>query len=68
LVVIDRTAHEDEQAKTAFGSVWLGFEREQLRHWSVPAGLAEVGWQVLTSDQGEGASAIELFVAVFEPS
>ncbi len=46
LVIIDRLKHEDEEARKQFGSVWLGFEREQLAEWMEKAGLSGFNWNV----------------------
>lgn len=62
VVVVDRVAHQDERAKTAFGSVWLGFAREQMHQWFGEAGLSDVRWQSGTEAWSEEQGDIELFV------
>lgn len=33
LVIVDRTPHEDETARSRFGSIWLGFSEEKIAGW-----------------------------------
>jgi len=33
LVIVDRLKHDDESVRQKFGSLWLGFEPEQLKQW-----------------------------------
>ncbi len=61
LVIVDRTKHEDEEARRKFGSLWLGFERETIRNWLEAADLHEFVYHELRPDQDPGLTGI--FVA-----
>jgi DNA-binding transcriptional ArsR family regulator/ubiquinone/menaquinone biosynthesis C-methylase UbiE len=39
IVVVDRVKHDDESARGAYGSLWLGFDEQQVREWFTAAGL-----------------------------
>jgi ArsR family transcriptional regulator len=60
LVIVDRVQHTDEQAKTTFGSLWLGFSRQQLLEWLVAAGYEDAAWQPVP-----GAAPAETPLPVF---
>ncbi len=62
LVVVDRTAHEDEEARAKFGSLWLGFAEETVARWLGAAGLQQLSWQVLRPQPG-APGAFPLFIA-----
>lgn len=63
LVIVDRLAHEDQQAAETFGSLWLGFAKEQIQEWGGQAELACQQWvQLPASETGDGRD--EVFVAV----
>jgi ArsR family transcriptional regulator len=63
LVIIDRLPHEDQQAAETFGSLWLGFAKEQIREWGDQTGLDCRQWvQLPASETGDGRD--EVFVAV----
>lgn len=61
LVIVDRTAHEDESSRTKFGSLWLGFERDRIEQWLDEAGFAGVLWQRLSPPE-TGVAAGPVFV------
>lgn len=62
LVIVDRTSHEDERAKTTFGSLWLGFDPEQVRRWLENAGFETTTSAGLPLGDGEAASTPQVFV------
>lgn len=49
LLIVDRVKHEDESAKSAFGSIWLGFSDELLEEWLSEAGFADAQWRIMPS-------------------
>lgn len=63
LVVVDRLPHNDESAAEKYGSVWFGFEHEQLTHWTSEAGLQEKNWFELPDPNPATDEAFPLFVA-----
>ena len=63
LVIVDRLQHQDEEAKATFGSVWLGFSREQLEGWLAAAGLCLRSWHQLSGVSQNSDSPFPLFVA-----
>ena len=54
VVVVDRVQHQDEKAKTTFGSIWLGFAEGQIRTWMKKAGLHDFGWQAVRRREDDG--------------
>ena len=63
VVIVDRVQHQDEQAKTAFGSVWLGFSNEQLARWVHDAALTDFVWLPLAETGAAQASQFDAFIA-----
>ena len=63
IVIVDRVQHQDEQAKTAFGSVWLGFSREQLERWVHDAALTAFMWHPLAETGAAQTSQFDAFIA-----
>jgi len=66
LVIVDRVQHQDEKAKTTFGSVWLGFSEEQIRGWLGDGGLREFSWHAPTSAANSDEGKLDIFVAAGE--
>ena len=62
LVIIDRTQHQDEKAKTTFGSVWLGFASDQLEEWLAEAGLSGCVWQTVAGIEKSTDTSLGIFV------
>ncbi len=50
IVIVDRTKHDDEEARARFGSLWLGFERDTISTWLQQAGLGEFVHHELPAD------------------
>ena len=50
IVVVDQMKHEDESVRRKYGSLWLGFEEEQLTKWFSDAGLTDIEWMILSED------------------
>jgi ArsR family transcriptional regulator len=67
VVIVDRLEHQDEQAKTTFGSLWLGFAESQMLSWLEHAGLGNATWHPLPAAP-DSANDVQpgLFVAVAE--
>jgi ArsR family transcriptional regulator len=63
LVVVDRVKHRDEQAKELYGSLWLGFDQEQLEEWFREAGMQHTYWHVLSEPDLGGDITFPIFVA-----
>ena len=63
LVVVDRVQHQDEQAKVSFGSVWLGFSREQLARWIHDAAFTDFAWQPLAETGAGQPPQFDAFIA-----
>jgi len=63
LVIVDRIQHQDEEAKARFGSVWLGFSREQIESWLSGAGLRLDAWRQLSGMDLAAAAPFPVFVA-----
>ncbi len=67
LVLVDRLPHNDESAAEKYGSIWFGFDHEQILNWSKNAGLTEKLWFQLpeNSEVDVASTAFPLFVAIF---
>ncbi len=63
LVIVDRVKHQDEKAKTTFGSLWLGFSHEQIEHWLKEAQMEKIYWHCLTSPEERVDGTISVFVS-----
>lgn len=63
LVIVDRVQHEDERAKAIFGSVWLGFNRQQVQQWFSEAGLSDITWRSLSGADPSTDTPFPVFVA-----
>jgi DNA-binding transcriptional ArsR family regulator/precorrin-6B methylase 2 len=63
LVIVDRVQHEDERAKTIFGSLWLGFKRQQVELWFSEAGLSDITWRTLSGADPSTDTPFPVFVA-----
>lgn len=50
IVVVDQMKHEDENVRRKYGSLWLGFEEEQLTRWFTEAGYTDIEWMLLSED------------------
>ncbi|MCH2206910.1 MAG: metalloregulator ArsR/SmtB family transcription factor [Lentisphaerales bacterium] len=50
IVVVDQMKHEDESVRRKYGSLWLGFEEEQLTQWFTEAGYKDIEWMLLSED------------------
>lgn len=61
LIIVDRCEHDDERAKEQFGSVWLGFARDNLSGWLEEAGLALLFWEEIPG-KGSSDAAFSTFV------
>ena len=61
LVIVDRTKHDDEDARTRFGSIWLGFEKETISQWLERGGLSDVVYHELPADPNLASPSV--FVA-----
>ena len=53
VVIVDRCQHEDERAKTTFGSIWLGFARAQLENWLTKAGYSSFYWHTIADAESD---------------
>jgi ubiquinone/menaquinone biosynthesis C-methylase UbiE/DNA-binding transcriptional ArsR family regulator len=54
IVIVDQQKHDDENAREKYGSIWLGFEEEQLCGWLDNAGFSESEWLILDDDSTQG--------------
>lgn len=63
LVIVDRVQHDDEKAKTTFGSIWLGFAEEQVQKWLKGAGLVDPQWHAVTGIDRSPGPSLDIFVA-----
>lgn len=63
LTVVDRVQHEDEGAKRRFGSIWLGFSRQQVEEWFETAGLEGFEWSELSGNDLPAETQFAIFVA-----
>ncbi len=63
VVVVDRVQHQDEKAKTTFGSLWLGFAEQQLAQWMDEANLKGFYWHKLQKTDRSTDNELDLFVA-----
>ncbi|MCM8536864.1 MAG: metalloregulator ArsR/SmtB family transcription factor [Lentisphaeraceae bacterium] len=50
IVIVDQIKHDDESVRRKYGSLWLGFEKEQLLEWLTDAGFVDVDWMHLSDD------------------
>jgi len=66
LVIVDRVQHDDEQAKTTFGSLWLGFAKDQIGGWLAEAGYRSFSWQPVASATPVAEAPFAMFVAAAE--
>ncbi|MFO7821320.1 MAG: metalloregulator ArsR/SmtB family transcription factor [Lentisphaeria bacterium] len=66
IVIVDRVKHEDESAKDTFGSLWLGFNQEQINDWLEEAGYKTVFWQTFQGTDPESEASFPIFVAAAE--
>lgn len=62
LVVVDRTKHDDEEARQRFGSLWLGFDEDAISPWLRRAGLGQLRFQSLRV-QDRRDQPLSLFIA-----
>ncbi len=51
LVIADRIKHDDQAISEKYGSLWHGFECEQLESWLKPGGLRMVEWRLLPGSE-----------------
>jgi len=63
IVIVDRVKHEDETAKSILGSLWLGFNQEQLDEWFEEAGLSHGFWQTFQGTDPASETSFPIFVA-----
>ncbi|MFW6414391.1 MAG: ArsR/SmtB family transcription factor [Verrucomicrobiota bacterium] len=63
VVIVDRVKHEDEAAKSVLGSLWLGFQQEQLAKWFQEAGLENPFWQMFKGIDPLSETSSPIFVA-----
>jgi ubiquinone/menaquinone biosynthesis C-methylase UbiE len=54
LVIVDQIKHDDESVRRKYGSLWLGFNEEQLEQWLTEAGFSEINWMKLSDDSPNG--------------
>ena len=66
IVIVDRVKHEDESAKETFGSLWLGFDNEQIAEWLEKAGYKIVFWQTFRGTDPDSEASFPIFVAAAE--
>ena len=63
LVIVDFIEHSDEQAKETFGSLWLGFSKDQVEGWFSQAGLQPAFWHVSSGIDPATDAPFPVFVA-----
>lgn len=54
IVIVDQQKHDDESAREKYGSIWLGFEEEQICNWFDQAGFIDSNWLLLDDDSTQG--------------
>ncbi len=47
LVIVDMNQHDDESTRERFGSIWLGFDEDQLEAWLIEAGFTQIHFSSL---------------------
>lgn len=62
LVIVDRQKHDDESARSRYGSLWLGFDEARIQQWCDGAGLTGTHYQLIGS-QDPRQDAIPIFIA-----
>ena len=63
VLILDLTAHEREEYSLQMGHVWQGFSEEQVRSWTIAAGLTVSRYRVLPADPKAKGPALFSLVA-----
>ena len=64
LIIVDMEKHDDESTRERFGSVWLGFEENQLKEWLSEAGFDEVNFLKLQEESNDSKQKPFVCIAV----
>ena len=54
IVIVDQKKHDDESVREKYGSLWLGFEKDQLCDWLDQSGFDDSDWLMLDDDSSNG--------------
>lgn len=61
LVIVDRSPHEDESARSRFGSIWLGFSEDKLAGWLESDEMANFDYFEINSSNSD--KSVQSFIA-----
>lgn len=67
IAVVDRQQHEDHEISEKYGSLWHGFQYEQLKEWLENADMRIISWHQLPGSENNGDS-LPVFVLIAEKS
>lgn len=58
IVIVDQIKHDDETVREKYGSLWLGFEEQQLCEWLSQAGFKDIDWLILDDQSTKGVFVV----------